>query len=337
MRKYFCIFICLLLLAGTTFSCNFAYAEDFSTSAQGAVVIERESGRVLYQKNAEMHLPMASTTKIVTALTILRNCSLCDVVTMPKEACGVEGSSVYLKPNEKLTVEELLYGLMLRSGNDCAVALALHCSGSIEKFADEMNLVAASVGCMDSHFVNPHGLHDDAHYTSAKDLATITCAALRNEDFSKIVSTQSKRIGGGGADVRVLINKNKLLKNHPCGDGVKTGYTKKAGRCFVGSATKNGIQVVVVVLNCVGMFEETEKMLDVAFEKYSRVVLVPRGKVCCASDGKGYYVCDDEFAYPLCSNDDVSKSIVCEENNLYVKLLLNGELIGKVPMRFCDG
>jgi len=187
---------------------------------------------------------MASTTKIVTALTVIRNTDLDEVVEIPKAACGIEGSSIYLREGEHLTVRELLYGLMLRSGNDCAVALALHTSGSVEAFAELMNTTAVELGCENSNFVNPHGLHDDRHYTTALDLAAVTCEALHNETFREIVSTKAVRISNEGYEYdRVLVNKNKLLSNVDGADGVKTGYTKKAGRCFVGSATKNGMQV----------------------------------------------------------------------------------------------
>ena len=226
---------------------------------------------------------MASTTKIVTALTVIKHCNLDDTVEIPRQAVGVEGSSIYLREGEHLTVRELLYGLMLRSGNDAAVALALHTSGSVEAFAALMNEVAEEAGCVNSNFVNPHGLHDDKHYTTAYDLALISCSALENDDFREIVSTKTVRIRNEGYEYdRVLVNKNKLLSNYAAADGVKTGYTKKAGRCFVGSATRNGMQVVVAVLNCGPMFEDTASMLDAAFETYSYQIVVPRARFAAA-------------------------------------------------------
>ncbi|MGN1040851.1 MAG: D-alanyl-D-alanine carboxypeptidase family protein, partial [Candidatus Fimimonas sp.] len=166
----------------------------FSTTAKAAAVVERSTGRVLFEKNSHQSLPMASTTKIVTALTVLNNCqNLQLVMQIPAEACGIEGSSVYLRTGEHLTIIELLYGLMLRSGNDCAVALALAVGGTVPHFAEMMNQTAEKLGCEESHFENPHGLHSDNHYTSASDLAKITCAALSNPVFRQIVSVKSAK------------------------------------------------------------------------------------------------------------------------------------------------
>ncbi|MCM1533535.1 MAG: D-alanyl-D-alanine carboxypeptidase [Corallococcus sp.] len=319
------LFILLLGMAGG----SFAFGEgSFSSSAQSAVVMERSSHRILYGKNCDAHLPMASTTKIVTALTVLNNSDLDDVVEIPQSACGIEGSSIYLRAGEHLTVRELLYGLMLRSGNDAATALALHTAGSVEAFAEMMNETSVAFGCSDSNFVNPHGLHDDRHYTSARDLAVITCAALENSDFAEIVSTKTARISNEGYEYdRVLINKNKLLSAYDFADGVKTGYTRKAGRCFVGSATKNGMQVVVVVLNCGPMFEETASMLDVAFEEYRLENIVPQNKVCGMFDAGGklcYYICADGFTYPVKEDDEISVELIADSQSGSIEVFVNG-------------
>lgn len=329
--KLIILLVCIVLLSLATFSIAFAYGKEFATSAQSAIVMERTSKRVLYDKNCNEHLPVASTTKIVTALTTLNNANLDDIVEIPAEACGIEGSSIYLRAGEHLTVRELLYGLMLRSGNDAAVALALHTAGSINKFADMMNETAAKLGLKDCHFVNPHGLHDDDHYCSANDLAVITCEALNNPDFCEIVSAKSYRIANEGYDYdRVLVNKNKLLSNCDGADGVKTGYTKKAGRCFVGSATRNGMQVVVVVLNCGPMFEETESMLDAAFENYSLKTVVPQNKVCGCIEEKGvkiYYECPERVQYPLKSNEQIATNISITKDVQEIIAYLNGQPI----------
>ena len=310
---------------------NTASASVFNTSAQSAVVMERSSHRVLYAKNADAHLPMASTTKIVTALTVLNHANLDDVVEISPKAVGIEGSSIYLRAGEHLTVRELLYGLMLRSGNDSAVALALHVAGSIEAFAEMMNETARAAGCADSNFVNPHGLHDNDHYTSAHDLGVLTCVALENEDFREIVSTKSVRISNEGMEYdRVLINKNKLLSNFADADGVKTGYTKKAGRCFVGSATRDGMQVVVVVLNCGPMFEETADMLDSAFANYRLETVIPQNKVCGSRIEKGrqrYYICPERFSYPVTNDEELTTEINLEGETPTIKAFLNGKTV----------
>ena len=304
---------------------------NFSTSAQSAVVMERSSHRVLFEQNADAHLPMASTTKIVTALTVINHSNLDDVVEVSPKAVGIEGSSIYLRAGEHLTVRELLYGLMLRSGNDSAVALALHVAGSIEAFAEMMNETAQAAGCVDSHFVNPHGLHHEEHYTSARDLATLTCVALSNSDFQQIVATKTVRISNEGMEYdRVLVNKNKLLSNFDDADGVKTGYTKKAGRCFVGSATRNGMQVVVVVLNCGPMFEETADMLSVAFSNYSLQRVVPQNKVCGSrieNSKRIYYICPESFAYPVKDGEQVTTTINLDGNIPTISAQLDGKII----------
>lgn len=327
--------IILTALCMSVFVCNVAFADgQFSTSAQAAVVMERSTGRILFEKNPDLHLPMASTTKIVTALTVLNHADMDEIVQIPKEACGIEGSSVYLREGEHLTVRELLYALLLRSGNDCATALALHVSGSIEAFAQLMNKTAYGLGCNDSNFVNPHGLHDDGHYTSARDLAVITCAALGNKDFQEIVSTQVMRIANEGCEYdRVLINKNKLLSGYEFADGVKTGFTKKAGRCFVGSATQNCMQVVVVVLNCGPMFEETKSMLQTAFASYTLEKIVPRNKICGSvtiGGKKRFYICRSGFAYPVRIDEKLAYAIDVEHQEISVSL--NEREIALLPL-----
>lgn len=313
---------------------------EFTTTAKACVVMERNSGRILFEKNSNDRLPMASTTKIVTALTVLNNGNLDDVVTIPSQACGIEGSSVYLRTGERLTVKELLYGLMLRSGNDCATALALHVGGSVEHFAEMMNQTAQSIGCTDSNFVNPHGLHDDNHYTSAKDLGAITCSALSNEHFAEIVATKSAKIANDGYDYpRVLTNKNKLLASFADADGVKTGYTKKAGRCFVGSATRNGMQVVVVVLNCGPMFEEAAQMLDVAFDNYKNVCVVPQNKLCGVVYNKckpTYYYCNQSYCYPITQNESLSRKINLTDSEQTLEIVLNGNVVKKLQLCAMD-
>ena len=328
-----CLAICLLCCGGvaSAVSVKKVYNATFSTSAQSAVVMERSSGRVLFEQNADVHLPMASTTKIVTALTVINHANLDDVVEVSPKAVGIEGSSVYLRAGEHLTVKELLYGLMLRSGNDCAVALALHVAGSIEAFAEMMNETARESGCSDSHFVNPHGLHDDDHFTSARDLATLTCVALQNEAFQEIVATKTVRISNEGMEYdRVLVNKNKLLTSFDNADGVKTGYTKKAGRCFVGSATRCGMQVVVVVLNCSPMFEETADMLNAAFANYRLQNVIPQNKVCGSRIENGkrvYYMCPDRFSYPVKAGEQLETEIDLESEIPTIKALLNGTTV----------
>ncbi len=327
---YAAVVAALCMCLGFAAMANFAHADaSFETTAQSAIVMEQSSHRVLYAKNSDAHLPMASTTKIVTALTVLNHANLDEVVEIDPRAVGIEGSSIYLRAGEHLTVRELLLGLMLRSGNDCAAALALHVGGSIEAFAEMMNQTAKENGCEDSNFVNPHGLHDPEHFTSAHDLAILTCVALNNSDFRQIVSTKTARISNEGMEYdRVLVNKNKLLNSYFGADGVKTGYTKKAGRCFVGSATQNGMQVVVVVLNCGPMFEETAEMLNAAFANYRMFLAVPENKICGVLEKKDkneYYRCPVRFSYPIKVGERLTTEI--DMSTLKITVFLNNEAV----------
>jgi len=186
-----------------------------------------------------------------------------ELVKIPKEAVGVEGSSVYLTESEELTIEELLYGLMLRSGNDCATALALYNAETVENFASKMNKKAKEIGAFDTNFTNPSGLPNDNHYTTAQDLAKISVYAMKNETFKKIVSTKIYR-----GPHKTFLNKNKSLQKIDGANGVKTGYTIKAGRCLVSSAFKNGMQLICVVLNCPDMYERSKLLIENTFSNY---------------------------------------------------------------------
>ena len=257
-----CLFIAFLgfcALMGIRAPYKSATAESY---ARAECVVEVSSRRVLHEKNAETPLPNASTTKILTAIIVIDDCDLSETVEIPSQAAGTEGSSIYLKAGENYTVEELLYGLMLRSGNDAAVTLALHHSGSMEAFAQKMNEKATMLGATDSYFVNPHGLPDKRHKTTARDLALIAAYAMQNETFRTIVSTKYYAPRGWA-------NKNKMLASYEGANGIKTGFTTDAGRCLVTSAERNGMTLVGVVLGCPQMYERTAELLDSAFANYS--------------------------------------------------------------------
>lgn len=295
---------------------NIANANNFvKCSAESMVTIEADSGRILYEKDRDKKLPMASTTKILTAIVAIENTKDFDVkFSIPKEAVGIEGSSIYLKEGEKLSMRELLYGLMLRSGNDSAVAIAIITAGSVENFVLMMNEFCENKGLKNTHIVTVNGLHDDNHYTTASDLAEITRYALKNQLFSEIVNTKEIVIASDKDKVnkcRLLKNKNKFLKNYKWANGVKTGYTKKAGRCFVGSATKNGMTVICVVLNCKAMFEETEYYIDKAFCEFKNVKLLSEGELLHLNPKNKKvqsvsFINKKDIYYPL-KNEEVSK------------------------------
>lgn len=251
-----------------------------SVSAKSAVLIECGSGKAVFEKNAHVRMPMASTTKIMTALVVIESVDLSDTVTVPREACGIEGSSVYLREGEKFTVEELLYALLLASANDAATALALHTSKSIESFAEEMNELAAELGLRNTHFTNPHGLHDDGHYTTAYELAHIARAAAKNDTFRKITSTQRIIIRRDSKEsARLLVNHNRLLRSYDGCFGIKTGFTKASGRCLVSGAERDGVSFIAVTLDAPDDWNDHKALLDAAFSQYQRITLFDAGEI----------------------------------------------------------
>lgn len=251
---------------------------SLEVSAKSAVLIDADNGSILYEKNAREPMGMASTTKIMTALTVLWLCSADSVVTIPKEAVGIEGSSVYLCEGEQLTVEQLLYALLLSSANDAAVALAIYSAGSVESFSTQMNRYASVLGIEDTNFTNPHGLYDGNHYTTALSLALIAREAMKNELLRKIFSTYKATIPfNGEPDRRLLVNHNKLLRMYDGATGIKTGFTKKTGRTLVSSAERDGLTLIAVTLNAPDDWHDHTSMLDYGFENYERRVFYEAG------------------------------------------------------------
>lgn len=234
-----------------------------STSATSAILMDADSGRVLYQQNADKQMLIASTTKIMTALVAIREGTLSDTVTVKREAALTEGSSMYLKEGEQLTLETLLYGLMLCSGNDAAVAVADHVGGSQEGFAQLMNETAQELGMTNTSFANPNGLDHEKHYSTARDMAVLACAAMKNETLVRIVSTRTITIGG-----RTMTNHNKLLSYMDGCIGLKTGYTKAAGRTLVSCAEKNGQRLIAVTLQDGNDWADHQALYEYGFAAY---------------------------------------------------------------------
>lgn len=258
----FLVSLCLFL---NNFSAN-----AFAISARSAIVMDANSGRILYSHNANAKMGMASTTKIMTAITALENADINSIATVSSNAYGVEGSSMYLVKDEKLTLEDLLWGLMLVSGNDAATAIAEHVAKTTDAFAELMNRTALEIGAVDSHFTNPHGLSDDNHYTTAHDLAKITAYALENPKFREIVSTRTKSIPWKDHEYnRHLVNHNKFLTQYDGCIGVKTGFTKATGRCLVTAVEKNGLLLICVTLNAPDDWNDHRTLYDNAFSEYS--------------------------------------------------------------------
>jgi D-alanyl-D-alanine carboxypeptidase (penicillin-binding protein 5/6) len=243
--------------------------------------MDAETGAVLAAQNADEKLPIASTTKIMTALLALERGNLDDRITISEEAAYQEGSSMYTSPGETYTLEELLYGLLLNSGNDAAWAIAEHISGSVPAFVEAMNQRARELGATNTHFSNPSGLPDPGHYSTARDLALITKAALARSDFRRIVSTKAQKVPWPvKGEEKLLVNHNRLLWRYEGADGVKTGYTTQARQCLVASATRDGQSLIAVVLRSEGnnVWTDAERLLDYGFANFTTRTLVRAGE-----------------------------------------------------------
>ncbi len=266
MRKFLIGLITIIILSSINIS-----ALDLSASS--AIVLEASSGRIVYEKDADTMRPMASTTKIMTALLAIESGKLDRVVEVSPSAIAVEGSSIYLAKGDKLTLESLVYALLLESANDAAAAIAYELGGSIEGFAELMNQKAAELGLSSTHFKNPHGLYDEEHYTTARELALLAANAMQNDTFRSIASTKTHRIDVGDG-VRLLHNHNRLLSMYDGAVGVKTGFTKLSGRCLVSAAERDGMMLIAVTLNAPDDWRDHSQMLDLGFETLERRTLI---------------------------------------------------------------
>ena len=273
------LIVMMLPLASSAAPVNVPSGEP-AVSARCAVLIDAASGKILYGKNENVRRGMASTTKIMTAIVALENAPLDKLVTVAPAAVGVEGSSVYLYAGEVLTMETLLYALMLQSANDAAAAIAYEIAGGIETFAAMMNEKAAALGLTDTHFENPHGLDSDTHYTTAYELAKISAYALENEKFAEIVATEKKTIAlHNGEASRLLVNHNRLLRTYDDIIGVKTGFTKKCGRTLVSAAEQNGVRLICVTLDDGNDWQDHRALLDYGFSLYETENLAAAGEL----------------------------------------------------------
>lgn len=331
------ITVSLLLCFCFLFAASLSVAAAPGVSAQACIVIEKESGRILYQKNAQTQLPMASTTKIMTALVALEHGNKEETITISSTAAGTEGSSMYLEAGETMTLKELLYGLMLSSGNDAAVAIAEHYGGN-DAFVAMMNQKAAELGANHTRFANPNGLPDDSHYSSAEDMARMTAYALSNPDFAEIVATKTYRIEGAGKSYpRVLSNHNKLLRMYEGCIGVKTGFTKAAGRCLVSAAQRNGMTLICVTLNATDDWNDHQSLYNHCFETYHmKSVLDTTGVLGeLAVSGSDIltlpYVSAEAFAYPVYEGEVLSVSLAPDSG---IKAPVKaGEICGTVSVQ----
>lgn len=237
-------------------------------TAQAAILVNAKTGEVLYEKNADKQIYPASTTKMMTAILAIEKSKPFRIVTVSKRAAGEEGSSAELRAGDRVQMQDLLYGLMLPSGNDAAVAIAEHMDGSVEKFAQRMTKKAHEIGAVHTNFTNPNGLPDQRHYTTARDLATIARYAYKNSRFRKIVKTEQRdiRIANTGRIID-LYNTNELLGTMQGCDGIKTGTTSAAGQCLVASATRDGVSLIAVVMKVADgkRWQEAQTLLEYGF------------------------------------------------------------------------
>ena len=342
MKKTISVFFALI----TALVCAVP-AQAISTSAESAILIEAESGEVIYEKDADARRGPASTTKIMTALVAIENCPLEKLVTVAPEAAGVEGSSIYLYAGEKITMGDLLYALMLGSANDAAAAIAYEIAGGIDEFAAMMNEKASSLGLENTHFSNPHGLDAPDHYTTARDLSKIARAALENETFRKIVSSKKAVIPmQSGEATRVLKNHNRLLFLYDDIIGVKTGYTKKCGRTLVSAAERNGARFIAVTLSDGDDWRDHREMLDCGFELYERVTLCRAGELSFGiKAGKGNATvstardvcatlkrCRGELRFEADYPDKISENVTAGDAVGEVRFYLDEKLIKTEPL-----
>lgn len=312
----FLLFTCLFLFFASLINVTEAIPDIY---AQSYIVIDSDSGRIIGSRNPNQKLPIASTTKILTTILAIESIeNLEQKIEVPAACTGIEGSSIYLMPKQVISIKDLLYGTMLRSGNDAATTLAAYAgSKSKDGFVAMMNEKATELGAYNSNFVNPHGLHDDNHYSTAYDLALVSRHAMKNDIFKEISSAEKYMATSINA---FFYNKNKVVHQYEYGNGIKIGYTKAAGRCLVASAEKDGTEIIVVVLNDNNWFQDSYKIFDWAFENYKNYNIVEKGQFAGrTSDGVPVFI-DKSFSYLLTEEE---KDKIRFETNITVPHILN--------------
>ncbi len=314
-------------------------------SAKHAILLDAATGRTLYEKDADRQALIASTTKIMTALIVCEQINVLDRMRIPKEAVGIEGSSMYLKEGQVLTIQDLLYGLMLCSGNDAAVALAIYCGGTVEGFVELMNDKAHRLGLHNTHFANPNGLDSPGHYSTARDMARLAAYAMKNPIFAKIVSTKTVNIG-----TATLRNHNKLLWFLEGADGVKTGFTRAAGRILVSSCTRQGRRLIAVTMNDGNDWKDHCQLIENGFANFTCKTIVSKGDVLgtvavlSGTDSAVQLIAKEDFSYALAPNEHpeirlpepgfVYAPVVQGQSAGEVYVCLNGRPVGAIPVSY---
>lgn len=279
MKNHKTAILCLLIITSLQAAALGAPMPP-KVTAESALLVDAVSGKVLYEKRCRVRRPPASLTKIMTAILILEHGNLDDVVTASKHACSTPYGSLHLKPGEKLTLRDLLRAILMRSANDGAVCAAEHIAGSESKFVAMMNKKAKEIGAINTHFANPHGLHDPSHYSTAYDIALIARYAIRYPEFNAIVQKKQARIERSINSLDVTLrNTAKFLSKFEGADGIKTGYTKEAGHCFVGSATRNDWRLIAVVLKSKDTWTDTAVLLNYGFKYFRQIAFAKENEV----------------------------------------------------------
>lgn len=338
-RRLAAFLLCCFLMHSMNVS-----ALELRVSAHAAALYEPMTGQFLYEYNGDQKLPMASTTKIMTALIAMETLSLDREITVKPEWVGIEGSSMYLKKGETLKVSDLLYGLLLMSGNDAAVALACLCSGSEPAFVAEMNAYALKLGLKNTHFESASGLDGDSHYSTAEDMAKLAAYAMEQKPFYDIVSTEKITIAG-----RWMNNHNKLLRLCEGVCGVKTGFTKKAGRCLVSACERQGRRLIFVTLNAPDDWSDHQNAYELFFKDCSAQILSLPGvqvELAVASGGKVAVYSNEEYSLALHEEERRNiKTAICGDRIVYgpvkagrlygvKKIILNDQIIAEIPLYF---
>ena len=337
MKKTLCLILTIIIFTSILLAMLLSCTDSvFALSAMRAILIDTASGKVLMEKDAYTKAPMASTTKIMTALIALELGNPDDIVIVSDNAAETEGSSMWLSSGEHIALRDLTYGLMLNSGNDAATAIAEHIAGDVSGFAVLMNKRATEIGAKDTNFTNPHGLDDENHYTTAYDLALITRTALQNTEFAQIVATKSKSVSWEGKEWgRTLQNHNKMLTMYDGADGVKTGFTKRTGRCLVSSATRGSMQLIAVTLNAPDDWTDHTSMLNFGFTNYSNKSVITAETViktiyCENSDSSYIPVVPQEGYSMILKNDNTSDQVTMQHDlpDTISAPILKGQEIG---------
>lgn len=340
MKRLFATAAAALLAAAC-----FSPVDVQAISAKKAILLDGTTGRVLYEKDSDSRSLIASTTKIMTALIVCEQCNVLDRLRIPAEAVGVEGSSMYLQEGEILSVQELLYGMMLHSGNDAATALAIYCGGTVAGFAELMNDKARELGLEDTHFVNPHGLDAPDHYSTARDLAALSAYALENPIFATTVGAKTVRVGQ-----RYLTNHNKLLWRVEGANGVKTGYTKAAGRILVSGAKRQGRQLICVTVDAPSDWQDHATLLEQGFSQYSVVRIISAGDEIGTAEVSGgaertvKLIAAEDFFYPLADGEQMTFAlphggfvyapVTADAPAGKLHVFINGSAVGSVELLY---